>query len=1141
MKISTENIEYVRLAFNKMKSKEEFVELLNYVNEIIWNKKAFRYDLSQINRLSILKLRSSYYKQFELRKKAGGMRVIHAPIRTLKNVQKAINLIFQAICNIHPSASGFLPGKSIADNAHFHVGKNYVLNIDLKDFFPAITQFKVFRELHRPPFNLSKETGKVHLASLIANLCCHNIDVKRFVNEQWVTINKSVLPQGAPTSPVLSNIICYNLDLNLNELATKMGLVYSRYADDITFSSYHNVYESDGSFLHGLYQIILKEGFQVNESKFRLQKKAYKQTVTGLVVNEKVNVPSRYVKKIRMWLYWWEHYGYEKATEYFTSSYLKDKNNANEKLPKIYTVIDGKLNYLKMVKGETCSTYLKLKERFDKLKSADSNKKGLTNNTLEDISNWNKSDNPSSDPVDVIDRITQSILADDQTIDKQETTQVNDVKADKLQINQTGLPILNSNNQIAYENQEGIVTDNEYAKLALLFKLHNVGYEKNEYGTIKPFYEYLEDGLNTAGYVDSLPLLSPDEFLEGTELEVRVPSNFNQILVPIYNEDGTKSKAITFAQYVAGNNPSNSVLTPDMQLYKDKIPMIVYAKAKLIKERIAALEEEIKDQYKNLKAKIVIANLFQPFGLTINEANTNSLKVLLEIVYLQNSVENKIETEIKSKYPYFDDKKAVKEKLEQEIAEGKHPYLLKLRKEYKETQIITGVATIKIHEHFEAKHLQIPIKQLIEQLKAENHEKAERIQLKIKSREFDLNKRKGLAFVHDIQWYNAVNFLKTAPEKMRKAIDNTRKIREAVIIGDDNGVSISILEKKPTTFDLFKTRNLGTEDKPQYEYLPFGQAAPQARLLIAKGANNLGNNIKNSDGDWVNEFENNENTLIRLLDYKIGHVYDVRRAGWKDGKKAWYAFQVTPQTITEQIKTSIATALFVFINRNNLSLINPKFDVNDPKTKEEKIVAAIRKSTNFDLLNSADLRSYLKQFINVQGSLSGKFGEVSNHIEISNLANVFIKSRTANNLGYIVVQNSGSLFIGATNLDLIQDQQTVYVNTNSYDFRSVDLFRSNLKKKYIPKTFKGTTINVSILDTFKANYDKIAARDNRPVMLIAVDGTVIKVADTYDEYIKNTFTTNIKSENIAKEGEEPVYVTSGQMVSYELTSKLKQI
>jgi len=389
MKLLPENIEHIRFAFSQMKNNTEFIELLDYANKIMYNNKAMVFSLDQLNKFSNAEIKTTCYTRFIIKKRSGDSRTIHAPKDELKALQRTLNLIFQALYDIHPSATGFVWGKSIVNNANLHFGKYYVFNIDLSDFFPSITQYQIFKRLQSPPFNLNKENSRLDLATLIADLCCHENVIKRCVNGEWTKIKKSVLPQGAPTSPTLSNFICNKLDLSLNELANKFGLIYSRYADDITFSSFHNIYHQDGDFKKELYFIVSKQSFTINERKTRLQTNHYRQEVTGLIVNEKVNVPSRYLKKLRMWLYLWEHYGYDKATEYFIPHYLKEKKNLKEKLPQMDTVIDGKLNYLKMVKGETDRSYRKLKERYDNLKLTSVDKKIVVNpvESFSEISN----------------------------------------------------------------------------------------------------------------------------------------------------------------------------------------------------------------------------------------------------------------------------------------------------------------------------------------------------------------------------------------------------------------------------------------------------------------------------------------------------------------------------------------------------------------------------------------------------------------------------------------------------------------------------------------------------------------------------------------------------------------------------------
>lgn len=220
----------------------------------------------------------------------------------------------------------------------------------------------VYRLTNRHP-----KYNRLDLANMIASLCCTEMEVER-KNEagEWEKVKRNVLPQGAPTSPVITNIICQKLDHRLTGVAKRFGLNYSRYADDITFSSMHNVYQSESDFLKELHRIIAEQGFHIKESKTRLQKDGYRKEVTGLLVNENVNVQQRYIKQLRMWLYYWERYGYERASRFFIQQYVADKGLQIGK-PNMEYVIAGKLDYLKMVKGANNELYLKLKVRFDKI------------------------------------------------------------------------------------------------------------------------------------------------------------------------------------------------------------------------------------------------------------------------------------------------------------------------------------------------------------------------------------------------------------------------------------------------------------------------------------------------------------------------------------------------------------------------------------------------------------------------------------------------------------------------------------------------------------------------------------------------------------------------------------------------------
>lgn len=332
--------------FRRMKTVDDLAFWLNHVVAVLYEQEQKLISIKLLKALAYSQ-RMHTYKQFEIPKKNGGSRVICAPIRTLKRVQRCLNVAFQWIYEPNEAAMGFVPGRCVADNARRHTGKNFVYNIDLCDFFTSISEGRVYMLLKSKSIGLPCE-----VASLIARLCCRWIEVE---NDEKKT-RRGVLPQGAPTSPILTNLVCQRLDRRLYGLARRFKMDYSRYADDITFSSNRNHFHESGKFVTELRRLITEESFTINETKVRLQKKAYRQEVTGLIVNEKPNVTKHYIQDIRLGLYYWEHYGEERAGNIFAEYRHKRGNLQN--------ILMGKLLYMKMVKGEADPTYQKLAARY---------------------------------------------------------------------------------------------------------------------------------------------------------------------------------------------------------------------------------------------------------------------------------------------------------------------------------------------------------------------------------------------------------------------------------------------------------------------------------------------------------------------------------------------------------------------------------------------------------------------------------------------------------------------------------------------------------------------------------------------------------------------------------------------------------
>ena len=173
------------------------------------------------------------------------------------------------------------------------------------------------------PFNFPQP-----VANVLAGLCSMKETRKL---EDGTMKDFYVLPQGAPTSPIITNMICDKLDRRLAGLAHRFGLHFTRYADDITFSSMHNVYKENSDFRKELNRIICEQGFTLNEKKTRLQKLGGRQEVTGIIVSNKLNVSQKYVRDIRNILYIWDKYGYNSAYAKFFPKYKEEKEEGSSR------------------------------------------------------------------------------------------------------------------------------------------------------------------------------------------------------------------------------------------------------------------------------------------------------------------------------------------------------------------------------------------------------------------------------------------------------------------------------------------------------------------------------------------------------------------------------------------------------------------------------------------------------------------------------------------------------------------------------------------------------------------------------------------------------------------------------------------
>ena len=335
-----------------MKTVKDFAALLDHIKQDEFGTCKYKVTEQQLLHFSNAKIVPNRYKTFQIRKKSGGTREINAPCYQLSVLLYITNILFKAVYTPSSSVMGFTEGKSVVDNAKMHANHHYVFNIDLKDFFPSIPQARVWARLQLPPFNFTQE-----IANVVAGICCH-------LNSDGTGC---VLPQGAATSPLLTNAICDTLDRRMRGVAKRFGLHYSRYADDMTFSSMHNVYQEGSDFRIEIKRLIEEQGFKMNENKTRLLRDGQRQEVTGLTVNSVVNVSRKYISDLRWLLHVWETEGYAKAYSLFYPKYKKEKGYIKKGEPVMENVIGGKLNYLRMVRGASNVACNKLQARYNKL------------------------------------------------------------------------------------------------------------------------------------------------------------------------------------------------------------------------------------------------------------------------------------------------------------------------------------------------------------------------------------------------------------------------------------------------------------------------------------------------------------------------------------------------------------------------------------------------------------------------------------------------------------------------------------------------------------------------------------------------------------------------------------------------------
>lgn len=542
----------------------------------------------------------------------------------------------------------------------------------------------------------------------------------------------------------------------------------------------------------------------------------------------------------------------------------------------------------------------------------------------------------------------------------QKNKQADDILKDSVS-KQDGPVTFDNNNKPVYVYPSRVQSKG-VATFAYSSRLVDMTLNQNDDGTVSINYAYTEEELNKGGVIDSIPLLDPDTYTPGTELEIRMPANANDILIPIYNSDGTRATPITFGQYVAQNN-----LNPNDQAFKDKFPMII----------------------------------------------------------------------------------------------------------------------------------------------------------------FDPSRPKGLAFVHDIEWYNNIKFLQTAPEEMAKAIENTRRIREEVL---SNGVTkpttITITGKRQTNFDGLKTKVISTTEngEPIYEMITLKDANPETTFGLVMG------NV-NPDSVFVGKnqkFQNDNRKIGNSREYKyVGEPLEIRRFGTEGGIPTYNAYPIFREPLDQDASGSILRAMNIYATQNAADLDAPT------KAKYQAAAKAIREGMGIDILTPVGLEQYLKHFITVNPVRGVATGDESINEKVEKVAKAASTSLTRGT-PYLQIEK-GIIIFGKAGIPSHVDSKTGKPVLGNYIAKTTNssIARTGIAKFGNP--------NEGFITWYRLNLNLEAVNSTSPFITIGADYGTKTEAPTYRDYLLSKFKTNIRSYNIGTK-EKPNYVTNIQpIIEYDTNSHLASL
>lgn len=295
-----------------------------------------------------------FYAYYLIKKKHGGKRRIVSPYRNLKRIQEWILHEILDKIQVHPQCKGFVRGSSTLQNAKPHIGQQYIRKFDLKDFFESITIDRIYGIFHSIGYSPAVSYD-------LATICTLKLSDYKYVSMSRLQKNwfgylyrkgKPVLAQGAPTSPALANIACRRLDARFWKYALSNNVKYTRYADDLTFSSEQIRSLPNTAFVN---KVIREEGLTLNYSKTGTYGRCSRQMVTGILIDgEKPRVPQKFKRQIYRHLHFCKKFGAKNHFEHI----MPQHTNARQWLY-------GKIMYVYSIEPEEAKKMLQLAESLE--------------------------------------------------------------------------------------------------------------------------------------------------------------------------------------------------------------------------------------------------------------------------------------------------------------------------------------------------------------------------------------------------------------------------------------------------------------------------------------------------------------------------------------------------------------------------------------------------------------------------------------------------------------------------------------------------------------------------------------------------------------------------------------------------------